>query len=53
MDLEPFNRHFPMMSRPSYIGDGVRFLNRQAARSGTRTHFDSLCGGVRHLSRSV
>jgi sucrose synthase len=30
MDLEPFNAHFPMMTRPSWIGDGVRFLNRHA-----------------------
>jgi len=30
LDLEPFKAHFPMMSRPSSIGDGVRFLNRHA-----------------------
>lgn len=30
MDLEPFNSHFPLMTRPSSIGDGVRFLNRHA-----------------------
>ena len=30
MDLEPFNAHFSMMTRPSWIGDGVRFLNRRA-----------------------
>lgn len=30
MDLEPFNSHFPIMTRPSSIGDGVRFLNRCA-----------------------
>lgn len=28
LDLEPFKAHFPMMTRPSSIGDGVRFLNR-------------------------
>ena len=28
MDLEPFNSSFPHMTRPSSIGDGVRFLNR-------------------------
>jgi len=31
LDLEPFKAHFPMMSRPSSIGDGVRFLNRHAS----------------------
>ena len=28
LDLEPFKAHFPVMTRPSSIGDGVRFLNR-------------------------
>ena len=28
LDLEPFKAHFPLMTRPSSIGDGVRFLNR-------------------------
>ncbi len=30
VDLEPFNAHFPHMTRPSSIGDGVKYLNRQA-----------------------
>ena len=34
MDLEPFNSHFPIMTRPSSIGDGVRFLNRRAHLAG-------------------
>lgn len=29
LDLEPFKSHFPMMTRPTSIGDGVRFLNRR------------------------
>jgi sucrose synthase len=28
IDLEPFNMHFPKMTRPSSIGQGVTFLNR-------------------------
>lgn len=28
IDLEPFNSHFPKMTRPSSIGEGVKFLNR-------------------------
>ena len=28
VDLEPFDSMFPHMTRPSSIGDGVRFLNR-------------------------
>ena len=28
VDLEPFDSSFPHMTRPSSIGDGVRFLNR-------------------------
>ena len=31
LDLEPFKAHFPMMTRPSSIGDGVRFLNRHCS----------------------
>jgi hypothetical protein len=31
VDLEPFNSHFPKMTRPLSIGDGVKFLNRQEA----------------------
>ena len=27
-DIDPFNRSIPRMSRPSSIGDGVKFLNR-------------------------
>ena len=41
LDLEPFKAHFPMMTRPSSIGDGVRFLNRRgsvAAQSSLGTH---------------
>ncbi|XP_042485417.1 sucrose synthase 2-like [Macadamia integrifolia] len=28
LDFEPFNASFPRPSRPSYIGNGVQFLNR-------------------------
>ncbi|KAG0601391.1 hypothetical protein M758_11G106700 [Ceratodon purpureus] len=28
LDFEPFNAHFPQMTRPSSIGHGVQFLNR-------------------------
>ncbi|KAG0608275.1 hypothetical protein M758_8G093300 [Ceratodon purpureus] len=28
LDFEPFNAHFPRMTRPSSIGHGVQFLNR-------------------------
>jgi sucrose synthase len=28
LDFEPFNSHFPRMTRPSSIGHGVQFLNR-------------------------
>ena len=28
LDLQPFNTHFPLMSRPKSIGNGVSFLNR-------------------------
>jgi len=28
LDFEPFNAHFPHMTRPSSIGHGVQFLNR-------------------------
>ncbi|BDA49039.1 Sucrose synthase 2 [Coccomyxa sp. Obi] len=28
IDLEPFNSRFPKMTRPSSIGEGVKFLNR-------------------------
>lgn len=27
-DMGPFNAHFPSMSRPSSIGEGVSYLNR-------------------------
>ena len=30
IDLEPFNSHFPKLTRPSSIGEGVKFLNRSA-----------------------
>ncbi|EIE18920.1 sucrose synthase [Coccomyxa subellipsoidea C-169] len=28
IDLEPFNSHFPKLTRPNSIGEGVKFLNR-------------------------
>ncbi len=30
IDLEPFNSHFPKLTRPNSIGEGVKFLNRSA-----------------------
>ena len=42
LDLEPFKAHFPMMTRPSSIGDGVRFLNRHRFNTScTTTNFPS------------
>ncbi|KAK9843685.1 hypothetical protein WJX81_002259 [Elliptochloris bilobata] len=52
VDLEPFNSSFPHMSRPSSIGDGVRFLNRHlSSRLFTTPHatFNPVCDFLRTL----